>query len=80
MGLYEYMMLDENEQWNVLWQNGTFLTHRFELEKKFSLYALYDFFVEVELDPITDTIVGKVHFKTGETLDKYSGNIDVNNV
>lgn len=74
------MMLDEAEQWNDLWQNGSFLTHRIESNKKFSLYALYDFFVEVELDPSTDKIVGKVHFKTGETLDKYSGNIDINNV
>lgn len=78
MGLYEYMMLDENEQWNELWQNGTFLTHRFEPKKKFSLYALYDFFVEVHLDSITHKIVGKVHFKTGATLDKYASSIDVN--
>ena len=80
MGLYEYMMLDDTEQWNKLWQNGTFLTHRFEQNKKFTLYALYDFFVEVHLDPITDRIVGKGHFKTGETLDKYSGNIDINKI
>ena len=73
MGLYEYMILDETEQWNSLWQNGTFLTQRFEPKKKFSLYALYDFFVEVQLDPKVDKIVGKVHFKTGETLDKDSG-------
>lgn len=74
------MMLDEAEQWNNLWQNGTFLTHRIESDKKFSLYALYDFFVEVELNSTTDKIVGKGQFKTGETLDKYSGNIDINSI
>ena len=72
------MLLSENEQWNDLWQNGTFLTHRIEPYNKFSLYTLYDFFTEVELDPETDRIIGKKHFKTGETLDKYAGDIDIN--
>lgn len=72
------MMLDEAEQWNNLWQNGTFLTHRIELDKKFSLYALYDFFVEVEMDIKTNKIIGKMHFKEGKTLDKYAGSIDIN--
>ncbi len=61
------MMLDQAEQWNNLWQNCTFLTHQIKLDKKFSLYDLYDFFVEVELDPCTYKIVGKGYFKTGET-------------
>ena len=78
MGLYEYMLLSENEQWDELWRNGTFLTHRIGPYNKFSLYALYDFFAEVELDPVTDRIIGKKHFKTGETLDKYAGDIDIN--
>ena len=78
MGLYEYMMLDETEQWNTLWDSGTFLTHRLEPNKKFTLYALFDFFVEVELNIYTQKIVGKGQFKTGKTLDKYSGNIDIN--
>jgi len=78
MGLYEYMMLSEEEQWDDLWQNGTFLTHHIESDKKFSLYALYAFFVEVELDPRTNKIIGKGYFKTGETLDRYAGSIDIN--
>ena len=44
------MFLSENEQWNDLWRNDTYLTHRIEPNNKFSLYALYDFFGEVELD------------------------------
>tara|TARA_R110002111_G_scaffold109604_1_gene168491 strand:- start:611 stop:856 length:246 start_codon:yes stop_codon:yes gene_type:complete len=80
MELYEYMLLSENEQWNDLWQNGTFLTHRIEPFNKFSLYALYNFFVEVELDPGTDKINGKKNFKTGKTLDKYVGDIDISGI
>ena len=78
MGLYEYMILSEEEQWNDLWQNGIFLTNFKAIDCKFSLYALYDFFVEVELDPITDKIVSKGHFKSGHSLDKYAGSIDIN--
>lgn len=73
MGLYEYMMLSETEQWNDLWDNGTYLTNH----KYCNLYALYDFFVEVEYDPTSNKILGKGHFKTGETLDRYSGSIDI---
>lgn len=61
------MMLSEEEQWNEPWENGTFLTHHIKPGEKFSIYGLYDFFVEVELDTRTDKIVGKAHFKTGES-------------
>jgi len=76
MGLYEYMMLSEDGQWNELWENGKHLTSIKYLDSKYSLYALHKFFVEVELHPVTDKIIGKVHFKTGHLLDKYSGKID----
>ncbi|WP_405247847.1 hypothetical protein [Cellulophaga sp. Asnod2-G02] len=75
MGLYEYMMLDETEQWNVLWDKGIYLTHYLGNNEKCNLYALGDFFVEVELNHKTEKIVGKSHFKAGHLLDKYSGNI-----
>lgn len=80
MGLYEYMMLSDTEQWNSLWQNGTFLTNHIGTEKKYNLYALYAFFVEVEYDTINNKILSKRHFKTGETLDRYSGSIDINKI
>ncbi len=70
-------MLDETEQWNDLWQNGKFITHYKAIDCKFSLYALHKFYVEVELDPVTDNIIGKAHFKSGHSLDKYAGSIDI---
>jgi len=54
MGLYDYMVLNETEQWNVLWKKGTYLTDHAEPTKKCNLYALFDFFVEVRLDPKTN--------------------------
>ncbi|RKR13224.1 hypothetical protein CLV91_1939 [Maribacter vaceletii] len=74
------MILLKEKQWYLLWKIGIFLTHHLEADKKFSLYALYAFFVEVELDPKTDKIIGMGHFKTGEELYKYVGNIDINKI
>lgn len=70
-------MLSEEEQWQNLWEKGQFITNLKFINKKFSLYALHKFFVEVELDPTTDKILRKTHFKTGHAMDKYSGNINL---
>ena len=80
MSYYEYLILSELDQWNELWANGQFITNRKYLNRKFSLYALFDFFVEIELDTKTNKILHKIHFKTGEILNKYSGNIDISNL
>lgn len=74
------MLLSEEDQWNDLWQNATFLTHYKAIDCKFYLYALYDFYVEVKLDPVTDKAIDKKQFKTGSILDKYAGSIDINKV
>lgn len=74
------MMLPETEQWNDLWENGKYLNHYIGAKEKCNLYALYDFFVEVELNPVSDKIIGKGHFKSGDTLDRYAGSIDINKV
>ncbi len=76
MGLYEYKMLTEDEQWNELWANGKHLANRKYLKAKFSLYALHMFFVEVELSS-NDKIIGKKVFKTGRTMDKYVADLGI---
>ncbi|PKA97368.1 hypothetical protein B0O79_1023 [Flavobacteriaceae bacterium MAR_2009_75] len=77
MGLYEYLMLSEESQWNELWDNGKFLENFKSIDCSFSLYGLYDFFVEIELDPMHNTILCKHVFKQGEKLDKYLDNIEL---
>ena len=59
MGIYEYNILPEDEQWNTLWDKGEFLTNLQLIDKSFSLYAIDKLFIEVELDPFTDKIIGK---------------------
>lgn len=74
------MLLSDKDQWNNLWDKGSFLTHYITPDHKYALYALYDFFIEVELDPITDKIISKAEFKTGAILDRYSGSIDITKI
>lgn len=78
MGLYEYMMLTQEQQWDELWDNGKHITNYKSIDCSFSLYALHRFYVEVELCVSSGKILGKGIFKTGKTLDKYAGSIDIN--
>lgn len=73
MGLYDYMILSEEEQWNELWDKGEFISHYDADGRKLTLYALHRFFVEVDLSPDTGKIIGKKHFVCGKELVKYSG-------
>ncbi len=75
MGIYEFNILPEDKQWNTLWDKGKFLTNLKLIDKSFSLHAIDKFFVEVELAPLTDKIIGKKVFKFGHCMDKYSGDL-----
>lgn len=44
--------------------------------KRFALYAINKFFVEVDYDILNTCIVNKVCFKSGEKLDRYSNFLD----
>lgn len=41
------------------------------------MYIDAAFFVEVELDAVTDKIIGKKVFVAGHLMDKYVGSIDL---
>ena len=48
MTLYEFRRLPEKEQYNITFNIGTFMDHSFKGDQKFSLYAVQQFFVQVE--------------------------------
>lgn len=75
MGIYEYMMLSEEEQWDELWDEGKHLCNYQSIDAKFVLYALHKFFVDVELCVTTDKILGKHVFVHGHRMEKYLGKI-----
>lgn len=78
MGLYEYLTLSNEEQWDLIWDKGEYVDTYKSIDCSFVLYAIDQFFVEVELDVLTGSIIGKSPFKHGVRLEKYGEGIDIN--
>ncbi len=70
--LYEFKMLSDHEQYDLLFTKGEFLDVHLEVNSRFALYALFKFFVEIEYDSVNNKIVNKVSFISGKKLDRYS--------
>ncbi len=70
--LYQFKLLSDQEQYDLVFNKGQFLTYRLKLNSRFALYALNKFFVEIEYDVRSNKIVNKVSFISGEKLDLYS--------
>ena len=70
--LYEFNVLSEEKQFYLIFNEGIFLDEHQENDKRFALYALYKFFIEVEYDITNNKIINKVSFVYGEKLDRYS--------
>jgi hypothetical protein len=75
MTLYEFNLLDINNQMETVNQQGVYLDNHITKDEKFNLYAINMFFVEVCYNSIENKISGIKSFKSGHLLDKYS-NID----
>lgn len=70
--LYEFLALPDQEQYDILFKAGEYLDVRIEENRRFVLYAVDLFFVEVEYDSENNKIINKRAFVQGEILDKYS--------
>ena len=70
--LYEFLALPDQEQYDITFNVGEYLDIRAEERRRFVLYAVDRFFVEVEYDHGNNKIIGKRAFIQGELLDKYS--------
>lgn len=70
--LYEFLALQDQEQYDVGFTQGQYLDIRIEEKNRFVLYAVEKFFVEVKYDSEKNKIINKTAFVTGEILDKYS--------
>ena len=75
MTLYEFNLLDINNQMETINRQGVYLDNHITKDEKFNLYAINMFFVEVCYNSIENKISGIKSFKSGHLLDKYS-NID----
>lgn len=71
ISLYEFLALSDQEQYHITLTKGEFLDIRVEGKRKFLLYAIHRFFVEVEYNDVENKIINKRAFVTGELLNKY---------
>jgi len=71
MTLYEFILLDKTQQYEVTFQKGEFVDFHLENNKRFALYAVDMFFVELEYDIATNKIINLVSFLEGEKLNRY---------
>jgi hypothetical protein len=78
LGLYQFIQLTFDERKKVLWDEGQFLANVVMDETAYSLYSLFDFYVEVTL--LEDEILDVKPFKTGETFDKYLPPINIDEI
>jgi hypothetical protein len=75
MTLYEFNLLDINNQMETVNQQGVYLDNYITKSKKYNLYAINMFFVEVCYNSLENKISGIKSFKSGNLLNRYS-NID----
>lgn len=62
----------DHGQYDIVFTQDDFIDYHLEPSKRFVLFAVYNFFVEVEYDFKGNEIIGKRSFVSGAILDKYS--------
>jgi len=72
LSLYDFKILSDYEQYDVVFSEGTFIDAIVEENTRYALYAVDLFFIEIEYDVARNKIVGKTSFVTGEKLNRYS--------
>lgn len=72
MSLEEFSLLSDQDQFETVFQQGTFVENYGTSYLKFNLYSIDKFFVEIQYDPISNKIIGKKAFVDGELLNKYT--------
>lgn len=72
MTIKEFDSLSEHERYDILFTQGHFIEYWIEENKRFALYVIFMFYVEVEYNPIDNKIMNMISFDDGELLDKYA--------
>jgi hypothetical protein len=75
MKLYEFSILTEEEQYNIVWSFGSHVDTHINNNIAINLYVINDFYVEIYYDRVSNQILYKKHFKQGDLLDKYLNKI-----
>lgn len=79
MTLYQFKLLDELEQWQVVWEAEP-IAKRTDKENRHDLYAVGDFYIEVKYKMPQNIRTGLRSFKTATLLEPYLGLIDISDL
>ena len=72
LALYQYKLLSDHEQYDLLFTQGDFLNMIIAGNSRFVVYELFKFFVEIEYNNKENKIIGLKSFVTGKIMDKYT--------
>jgi hypothetical protein len=71
MKLSDYKRLNDEDQYDVLWNDGVLIDACLEGTVKKLLYAIDNFYVELWCHTLTNKVLWKLSFKQGKLLEKY---------
>jgi hypothetical protein len=79
LSLYEYAAHCLDDRFDILLAHGTFITLVNGPKRAYGLYALFGFYVEVELNH-HEVVTAVVAFKHAEKLNKYLPQVDLSDL
>jgi len=71
MTLDEFEGLSYDDKLFLVIDNGKYVDNYIASDVRINCYSLFNFFVELEYDPVKNIIVNVKCFNSGEELDKY---------
>ena len=80
MTLYQFNMLEQNDKYQTTWDIGKHIHTVFEDDLSINLYVIDRFFVEVHYNSKNNKIIGIYPFKSGHRLEKYTGDISIDDL
>ena len=80
MTLYEFNMLEKEDQHSVLWEHGMHISARLEGTHKLILYQIFSFYVELYYSIEENKLTRLRSFSSVKCLDPYLPYIDITNL
>lgn len=80
ISINDFQVLSFDKKCDFITVCADYLLHRIEGDRKFYLYHLQDYFVEVCYSPSQSKVLGIHAFKGLELAEPYLRHIDINNV
>lgn len=71
MKIYEFLILNDELQYQMVWDKGVFTEQVISSTIVYQLYTINDFYVEIQYEHVSNKIIRKQVFKQGVHLEKY---------